>query len=679
VTRLLLAQPFTKRLGQLANQDQKLIRDAVMILHLDLVSGQPPRPGLRRHDLAVENLFSISPNMDLRVIMYHQGQDYVVLYADHHDAAYRWAERRRLEVHPSTGAMQLVEIEERTEVITVTSTAEERIFSKYDPVYLLQLGVPERYVQLVRHATDANAHQLLELLPEEVSERLLGLMAGELVVPPEAETSDPFQHPDAQMAFVVAENEAELSAALSGAWQDWMVFLHPSQRLLTHKTFTGPARITGGAGTGKTVVALHRAARLARRGGRVLLTTYSRTLAQHLAERLTLLLPEAEIRARVTVRTVHALARQLADDHQLSTGRPLDGLDEVRSQLGRAARETASPLDSAFLFAEWRGVIEAQGLRSWPEYRDVKRTGRGTPLGVRQRHAVWQVVERFRHNLQAEGRFTWRTICDQVTAHGAGQAALFDHVIADEAQDLGPSELRLLLSLTTPGTDQLLLAMDEGQRIYQTAFPFKALGLNFQGRSARLKLNYRTSQQIRALADRVLPTTLRDADEQLEPRLTRSRFEGPEPEIFKAATAEQEFQQVGRWLRARLDEGVAPSELAVFTRHDPEVTAQRLFDVTGHATHVVGVNDDAAPGQAISVSTMHRAKGLEYRGVAVVGLDESSLPSARRLGELTDPADQEDFIAQERHLFYVAATRARDWLLITYAGEPSRFLAALLT
>ena len=246
-------------------------------------------------------------------------------------------------------------------------------------------------------------------------------------------------------------------------------------------------------------------------------------------------------------------------------------------------------------------------------------------------------------------------------------------MIADEAQDLGPSELRFLIALTGQGPDRLLLCMDEGQRIYQVGFPLKNLGLNFQGRAARLALNYRTSRQIRAFADQVLPSTLKDADDEVETRLTLSRFTGPEPEVFRASSPDLELQHVGGWLKARISEGLDVSELAVFTRHDPEVAAGRLQELTGHATHVGGTEDVAPPGH-LSVSTMHYAKGLEFRGVAILGVNEDSVPSARRLSELQDPGDQDSLLQQEGHLLYVATTRARDWLLLTYSGTPSRFL-----
>ncbi len=272
---------------------------------------------------------------------------------------------------------------------------------------------------------------------------------------------------------------------------------------------------------------------------------------------------------------------------------------------------------------------------------------------MKQRRAVWTVIERFRRNLSAERQFTWRTVCDEITDGLTGQPPEFDHVIADEAQDLGPSELRFLLALTGDGPDRLLLSMDEGQRIYQTGFPLKTLGLNFQGRSARLTLNYRTSRQIRAFADRVLPSSLKDADDTTEHRLTLSRFTGPEPEVFRAESLEQELQRAGEWLNARIAEGLDLSEIAVFTRHDPERAARRLQELTGHATQVASKDDVTPPGRIV-VSTMHHAKGLEFRAVAILGANEENLPSARRLAELEDPGDQEILLQQEGHLLYVA-------------------------
>ena len=676
--RLVFAHPFIKRLESLQNQDQKLVRDAVMQLHLDVMKDGQARPGLRWHALESPNLYSISPNMDFRVIIHHRGEDYAVLYVDHHDRAYDWASRRRLEVHPYTGSMQIVELEERTEVVThVRASTEERPFYSYDEPYLLQLGVPVVYVQTVRHASTRNAHELLELLPEDVAERLMCLLAGELVKPAEQHHGDPFAHPDAQRAFAVADNEAELEAALSGAWRDWVVFLHPSQRALVERTYTGAARVTGGAGTGKTVVALHRAARLARAGKRVLVTTYSRTLVTRLEELIGLLGLDAEARARITVVNVHHLANVVAAELGMVPRTPDDTTLSVKARLAVAARTLGLAYPADFLLAEWRGVIEAQGLRTWEDYRETRRTGRGTPLGSRGRQDVWRITEHLRSALAAEHRYTWRTMCDAVTDRLGGQPARFDHIVADEAQDLGPSELRFLLALTGGGTDHLMLVQDEGQRIYQRSFPMKPLGLNFQGRSARLKLNYRTSRQIREFADRVLPATIRDADDQVEQRLTSSRFQGPEPRLLALADTEAEFQAVGRWITERLAEGVSPAEIAVFTRHDPATTATRLQALTGHAAAVVGATDEIADPSKISVSTMHRAKGLEFRAVAALGLTDRALPSAQRLADLTDPGDQEDFIAQERHLLYVAATRAREWLLLTYAGEGSRFLAGL--
>ena len=302
--RIITALSFARSVDRLDAQSQVLIKTAVMDLQFDLMRDGHPRHGLRVHKLKRARdpgIVSISPDLDLRIIVHRHAQDYTLLYADHHEAAYDWASRRRPEVNPESGVMQVVEELERTEVITrfVTQTM-PYAFNHYEAPYLMSLGVPPSYVDVVRHATVDNVDALFEVLPDEASERLLDLMDGKLVMPPAPVVSgDPFDHPDARRHFHVITGEADLEAALSGRWEEWMVYLHPSQRQLVEKIFGGPARVNGSAGTGKTVVALHRAAQLARReSGAVLLTCFSRTLADSLAEKLTQLLPDPGERAR---------------------------------------------------------------------------------------------------------------------------------------------------------------------------------------------------------------------------------------------------------------------------------------------------------------------------------------------------------------------------------------------
>ena len=677
--RIITALSFARSVDRLDTQSQILIKTAVMDLQFDLMRDGQPRHGLRVHKLKRvrdPGIMSISPDKDLRIIVHRHAQDYTLLYADHHDDAYEWASRRRPEVNPESGVMQVVEELERTEVITrfVTQTM-PYAFNHYEAPYLMSLGVPPSYVDAVRHATVDNVDALFEVLPDEASERLLDLMDGKLVMPPAPVVSgDPFDHPDARRYFHVITGEADLEAALSGRWEEWMVYLHPSQRQLVEKTFGGPARVSGSAGTGKTVVALHRAAELARQDrGAVLLTCFSRTLADSLGEKLTQLLPDPVVRARVTALNLHRLALRLAPELGLGTPRIHTG--SLEPVLRNAAARHGSEVTLAFLLSEWLNVIEPRGLTTWEAYRAASRVGRGVALGARQRRAIWTVVEAALEELGRQGETTWGLLSHQVAGRLELRGPRFQHVITDEAQDLGPAELRLLRALAAPGPDDLMLCGDAGQRVYRGRSSWLALGVDVRGRSTQLKINYRTSQDIRQFADLLMPTQLADEEGEPESRRTLSRFRGPAPDVRRFGTQTEQLNAVAAWIQARLAEGLRPGEVAVLTRTQPGPRTERLAQACNTAVQTLDHQVNPDPERLV-MTTMHRAKGLEFRAVALMDVSEDSLPLRSVLSQLDDPADREAALEQERQLLYVAATRAREALLVTYVGEPSPWLRA---
>ena len=675
--RIITALSFARSVDRLDTQSQILIKTAVMDLQFDLMRDGQPRHGLRVHKLKRvrdPGIMSISPDKDLRIIVHRHAQDYTLLYADHHDDAYEWASRRRPEVNPESGVMQVVEELERTEVITrfITQTM-PYAFNHYEAPYLMSLGVPPSYVDAVRHATVDNVDALFEVLPDEASERLLDLMDGKLVMPPAPVVSgDPFDHPDARRYFHVITGEADLEAALSGRWEEWMVYLHPSQRQLVEKTFGGPARVSGSAGTGKTVVALHRAAELARRdSGAVLLTCFSRTLADSLAEKLTQLLPDPEERARVTVLNLHRLSLRLAP--QLGLGTPKIHPGDLEPLFRKVLSQFGSAVSLAFLMSEWRNVIEPRGLTTWDAYRSAPRVGRGVALGARQRRAIWTVVEAALEELKRQGGTTWGLLGHQVAEALEQQEPRFQHVITDEAQDLGPAELRLLRALAAPGPDDLMLCGDAGQRVYRGRSSWLAMGVDVRGRSSHLKINYRTSQDIRQFADRLMPAQLADEEGEPESRRTLSRFRGMAPEVQRFGTQTDQVRGVAFWVQARLAEGLRPGEVAVLTRTQPGRRAESLSQACSTPVQTLEHQVSPDPEQLV-VTTMHRAKGLEFRAVVLMDLGDEQMPLKSLMTQLEDPADREAAFEQERQLLYVAATRAREALFISYVGEPSPWI-----
>jgi superfamily I DNA/RNA helicase len=635
-----------------------------------------------------KRFWSARASRDIRLIVHRTDVSLLLCYVGHHDDAYQWAERRKLETHPTTGAAQLVEIRERVEEIVVPRYVEAEwpappkplVFAGLSQEQLLGYGVPVEWLDAAQRATEDTVLDLADHLPSEAAEALLSLAVG--VMPPRpqpvAVDTDPFQHPDAQRRFRAVTSVEELARALEFPWEKWSVFLHPDQREAVERSYSGPARVSGSAGTGKTIVALHRAVHLARANpdARVLLTTFSEPLANALRTKLRVLLTgEPRLGERIDVHALDAIARRL---HELAIGPvKLASRDTLSTVLADAASGVeAHRFSPSFLLTEWDEVVDAWQLTSWEAYRDVTRLGRKTRLPERQRQLLWSIFERVRAGLDEHGLVTLSGLFSRLASHvqATGQRP-FDFVVVDEAQDLGVAQLRFLAALGADRPDALFFAGDLGQRIFQQPFSWKALGVDIRGRSRTLRVNYRTSHQIRAQADRLLGPEVSDVDGNSESRRgTMSVFNGPEPVVQALDTVEAEGEAVGRWLSARAAEGVVPHEIGLFVRSDAELPrARAAVESSGLAFKIL---DDSLTGASghVSVSTMHLAKGLEFRAVVVMACDDEIIPLQARIESVADDADLEDLYSTERHLLYVACTRARDYLLVTSVAPASEFL-----
>jgi len=309
----------------------------------------------------------------------------------------------------------------------------------------------------------------------------------------------------------------------------------------------------------------------------------------------------------------------------------------------------------------------------------VVRLGRKTRLPEKQRAELWEVFVRVREALAARGLVTPAALLGRIARHLAGvERRPFDHVVVDEAQGVSVAQLRFLTALGAGRPNGLFLAGDLGQRIFQLPFSWKSLGVDVRGRSRILRINYRTSHQIRSRADRLLAPALADVDGNEESRRgTWSVFEGPEPEIHTLVSHETEVEGVAAWLAARVAEGVRAEELAVFVRCPGELERSRAALASAGVPHKVLDEELATEAGRASISTMHLAKGMEFRAVAVMACDDEVIPSQERIAAIGDPADLEEVYATERHLLYVACTRARDYLLVTGVSPASEFLGDL--
>jgi hypothetical protein len=681
-----IADTFTESLARLTSEEQKAVKITAFDLHMN-----PAHPSMQLHKLDKAkdpHFLSVRVSRDLRLIVHRTAASLLLCYVDHHDHAYRWAERRKLEIHPKTGAAQLVEMRETVQEILLPAYMEAaqsappkvRLFEHVAEDTLLNYGVPSEWLPDVRQANEDTLLTLADHLPSEVAEALLELATGgkPQVAPPAAIGADPFDHPDAQRRFRVMHDVEELERALAYPWEKWTIFLHPAQRQLVERDYGGPARVAGSAGTGKTIVALHRAVFLARTNpeARVLLTTFSDTLANALRTKLRRLIShEPRLGERLEVQAINALGQRL---YALHFGRPkIATRNEIQPLLEEAARGVnGQRFSQHFLLTEWEEVVDAWQLDTWEVYRDVRRLGRKTRLPEQQRAVLWSLFARVRSQLASQGFITYAGLCSRLATQFADRTHQpFDFAVVDEAQDVSVAQLRFLAALGAGRPNSLFFAGDLGQRIFQLPFSWRALGVDIRGRSRTLHINYRTSHQVRMQADRLLGPELSDVDGNTEQRVgTISVFNGPPPTIRVLASAEDENRLVGTWLADLGNTGVMPHEIGVFVRSPAELDRARA--AVEHAGLPFKVLDEyvETTGGHVSISTMHLAKGLEFRAVAVMACDDEIIPLQARIETVADDADLEEVYNTERHLLYVACTRARDHLRVTGVDPPSEFL-----
>ncbi len=681
-----IADTFTDSLTKLTGEEQKAIKTTAFDLQLN-----PANPGMQFHKLNAArdpNFWSVRVSRDIRLIVHRTSDSMLLCYVDHHEKAYRWAERRKLEIHPKTGAAQLVEIRETVQEITVPkyiqperpAPAKPALFDGVAEEVLLGYGVPVDWLDDVRKANEDNLLELTDHLPSEAAEALLELATGgqpQLVQPREAITN-PFEHPDAQRRFRIMADVEELARALDYPWEKWTIFLHPAQRQWVERDYKGPARVSGSAGTGKTIVALHRAVFLARNhpDARVLLTTFSDTLANALRTKLRRLISnEPRLGERLEVHAIDEIGKHLYEVHFGSA--KLASHKVIQQFLSEAsAKVEGHKFTQRFLLGEWEDVVDAWQLETWEDYCNVKRLGRKTRLPEKQRAVLWSIFEHVRGQLREQGLVTCADIFSRLALKlGERRHMPFDFTVIDEAQDISVAQLRFLAALGDQRPNSLFFAGDLGQRIFRTPFSWKALGVDIRGRSRTLHVNYRTSHQIRMKADRLLGPEVADVDGNVEDRRgTVSVFNGPNPNIEIFETIENECGAVAGWFEDRRNEGVVPHEIGVFVRSLDEL--DRARDAVNKAGLPFKVLDEHVETNSgyVSISTMHLAKGLEFRAVVVMACDDEVIPLQERIETVADDADLEEVYDTERHLLYVACTRARDHLLVTSVEPGSEFL-----
>ncbi len=708
--RIAVTPSFAKALAKLGNQDEKAARICLSELLLN-----PEASGLNIEALrgqAKKNGWSSARcSRSIRIIFGNAEPVWYLAWVDQHDMAYEWACRHKFRLHdncpqiyvlpefvheavpaeaeaPSTApaAPAIGDGAPSGELSIIaggpSSSPREGPFARVEDRILLNLGVPPEWVPPIRAlGSRAELEELIGKLPDPVWERLVDLADGKApALPAQRELGfDPLADPDTRRAAFEVTSEAELERLFSMRWEAWELFLHPDQRSAVEADHAGPCLIRGGAGTGKTVVAVHRAARLARRAnsGRVLLASYSTTLAEDLARRLRRLLSgegDREARARVDVvnvdRLLHRLGRELLDLGE----RSVTSEETQRALLVAAAGRAGCSLGEQFLWEEWNSVVDFWGIESEEAYRQASREGRKTPLPPDERARLWPVFAEVIATLREQRRHTWASLARAVTARLREEgAARYAHVVVDEAQDLGPAQLTFLRALARPGTNDLTLVADPGQQIYKRSFSWLAAGIDIRGRSTRLRWSYRNARAI-AQFGAVIRGCPPDGEES---HPIGARTAG---RVFLRGVLDpvEEVELVAKWITWLRGKGFEADEIAIFARTMAYVRSvgAEAARRAGVPTRELGEKGGRTGGPAIALGTMHRAKGLEHRAVAVVGCGADLVPLTRILDKVSDPGERELALERERNLLYVAATRAREVLLVSWVGKPSPFLPA---
>lgn len=624
------------------------------------------------------------------------GDVYTLLKVLPHDDAYAWAQRSNVSVNSATGG---IEIRDEAELDRQIPEMEEAAKSAGTPIFahvkdgeLTKLGIDEKVLAFARTVTDAaQLDAAKSFLPETQWDALFGLAAGfspeEVWADLGAQIlSDPVDTEDIDAAIlrssdrvVLVSGPDELMDVFAYPFATWRVYLHPTQRAVVDAAYKGPGRVTGGPGTGKTVVALHRAHMLAQRGdGKVLVTTFTSTLSQTLQSGLDMLVDDEEVESRIEVSHVDRIAHRV---FRKAHGAPhLLSAEEEKALWAGLIDELGLTFTPVFLSEEWRQVVLARRISTADAYLAAKRTGRGRALGAAQRAQVWQAIWEFEQALAQQGMWTHETIRREATRLlEESSEKPFRHVIIDEAQDLSPDQWRLLRAAAAEAPDDIFIAGDTHQRIYDNRVSLREVGINIAGRSSRLNINYRTTAEILGWSLGLLRgEPIDDMEGGLDSIAgCKSYVHGRPPVLGGHPTAEAEAKVIATYVKSWIDNGISPSEIAIAVR------ARWLTSKIESALRAAGIDSvdlakAAEDDGAVRVGTMHRVKGLEFRCMCVAGVSAKQVPAANAVTPVEDDrqSHQQD-LERERCLLFVACTRAREELLVTWHGEPSPFLTAL--
>ena len=691
--RMALSADFLAAFAKLPSQQQRGVRRMISQFERDSTAS-----GLNYEKIAGAkdaNMRSLRIDGGYRAIVLKpdSGNVHLLLWADKHDDAYDWATRHECRVNVETGALQVyAPQQEGPKEASPAVQADAGAFASLRNRELLRLGVPEAMIEEVRAmAGEAELDAMQDRLPQEAYDGLFLYLAGESYEQILRERETPagpvdtgdfaaaLGRDESRARFVLIDDDVELEAMLHAPLERWRVFLHSSQRRLVERHWNGPVRTLGGAGTGKTVVAMHRARWLAQQVGEgetILFTTFNRNLAADIKANLGAICTPEEMR-RIEVVNIDSWVTRFLRGQGLRF-RLLSGRDREAWAAALEKKPAALELADRFFEDEWSQVIQENGVTSRDEYLRVARTGRGVRLNRATRASIWPVFEEYRAGLVERNAMEFADCYRAATALLArGEATTaYRSVIVDEAQDFTAPAWRLIRALAPPGKDDLFIAGDAHQRIYsRQPVVLGRCGIDIRGRARKLRLNYRTTEETRRWAERLLDGQAVDdldggADDN---RDIRSITSGPEPRIERLEKREDQASWIVAYLNALQGESELRSTcIVVRTRKERDLLA--TLEAANLPIEVLETDAPDASSPGVRLATMHRVKGLEFDRLLIASANADLIPLPAAIPP-TDGPERTSAEAAERSLLYVAATRAKKELTILSFGTPSPFLA----
>ena len=702
-SRMAMSSDFLAAFAKLPSQQQRLVRAMIARFERDSRAS-----GLNYEKIAGAkdpNMRSLRIDGGYRAVVLKpaQGNVHILLWADKHDDAYQWATRHACSINAETGALQVYQPQQSVGQATEAPHADTLgIFGQLKHRELLHLGVPaDMTAEVLEIRDEAALEEMAPRLPVEAYEALFLYMAGETYEqiileresPPEpVDTTDfatALRRDETRSRFVVIDDDRELEEMFSAPLERWRVFLHPSQRRLVERDWNGPVRVLGGAGTGKTVVAMHRARWLARNlpeGERILFTTFTRNLAADIENNLRAICTPEEMKRIEIVnldRWVQRFLRGRRYRFRLTFDRDPDAWREAL-----AKRPGELGLSDRFYSDEWEQVIQTNGVTTREEYLRVARLGRGVRLNRAARADIWPVFEEYRAQL-AERSIMEVADCyrlaralmerDRAAADSAPSSpdGVFTSVVVDEAQDMVAQAWRLIRSVVPNGRNDLFIVGDAHQRIYSRhRVVLGRCGIDIRGRARKLRLNYRTTEETRRWASRLLDRcSIDDLDGGADSnRGVRSVAHGPEPRLVLFQTRDEQAGWLGRYLTDALvqDEPLRGICIVARTRHERNVIADEL-EGADLPVELLEADSPDESSNGVRLATMHRVKGLEFDRIVIASVNENAVPLTVAVPD-ADGSERTAAEVAERALLYVAATRAKKDLTVLSFGTPSPLL-----